>query len=109
MEHPWIARPYRYADSVPWNQDRYEIFIRSNGELVSVGGAMRTWNGRTIAFICRKPANRKIRTPEMAEKETQGMYVWGSSVKAALVTLKWKYSDPEKLLQEQYDREMASF
>ena len=108
-EFSWLATPYKYADGIPWNQDRYELFVRSEGQLVSVGGAMRTWNGWTIAFLCHKGANRRISTPETAESETHGFYVWGCNVKTALVSLKWKYPDPESILQELHDREMAAF
>ena len=62
-----------------------------------------------IAFLCRKGVNRRIRTPGTAESDTHGLYVWGPSLKAALVTLKWNYSDPESILQGIDDREMAAF
>lgn len=109
MKKQWVARPYKYADGVPWNEDRYEIFVKENGEWVSVGGAIRRWNQRTIAFICTKTQQRSIRTPQQAEKETDGLYVWGNSVRSALNTLKWKYPDPATTLKEAVDRAYASF
>jgi hypothetical protein len=110
MERKWVAKPYVYADGFLWNSDRYEIFvINDKRELVSVGGAICTWGGNTIAFLCKKSVNREIRTPLQAEEKASGHYVWGESVKSALQTLKWKYSDPESLLREIHAREMAAF
>lgn len=109
MSKLFIARPYRYADGVPWNEDRYEIFVKDNGQWVSIGGAIRRWDKRTVAFICTKGAQRWIRTPLQAEQETNGLYVWGNSVREALLTLKWKYPDPTETLHEAVALANASF
>jgi hypothetical protein len=110
MDRLWIARPYRYADNVPWNDDRYEIFVLNDKrEWVSVGGALRRWDGQTVAFLCKKGVNREIRTPQHAQDKTNGNYVFGTNVKRALQTLKWKYPNPEALLEEIWQREMAAF
>lgn len=109
MELRWIARPYRYADNVPWNADRYEIFVHVEGEWVAVGGAIRHWSNRTIAFLCTKTQQRLIRTPYDAEQRSNSLYVMGDTVTDALRTLKWKYPDPLKTLSETEALLAASF
>ena len=61
MERLFIAKPYKYVDRVFWHEDRYEIFVPNDKrELISVGGAIRSWSGRTIVFLCKKGINREI-------------------------------------------------
>jgi len=108
MERKWVARPYKYADGVPWNSDRYEIFVTdSHGDWVSVGGAIRSWSGRTIAFLSTINVNRLVRTPLDAQVMTDGLWVAGDTVRSALKTLKWKYQDPQSLLQEARHQSLA--
>jgi hypothetical protein len=100
MERKWVARPYRYADGVPWNEDRYELFVAGEGGLVSIGGAIRSWDHRTVAFLCPKTLQRLIRSPKDAVNRTDGFYVIGASVKEALMLLKWRWPNPELTLLE---------
>lgn len=109
MERKWVARPYRYADGVPWNQDRYEIFVLTAEGMVSVGGAIRSWSHRTVAFLCPKEVQRKIRTPQDAETRTEGLYVVGASVKEALSQLKWRWPNPDHTLSRLAQTQQAIF
>lgn len=110
MESKWIARPYKYADGVAWNDFRYEIFFRVEDEWVSVGGVMQL-KGRVeaIAFLCRHTSQRYIRSPQHVEREVAGRYVMGDNIEEALRTLKWKYPEPVQLLQDDYEMRAASF
>jgi hypothetical protein len=99
MRRRWLARPYAYADGVPWNDGRYEIFIRgSAGDMVSVGGAMCNRKQGTIAFLCPKSTNRIIRTPLDAANLTDQLYVKAATLKDALTLLKKTFPDPENSL-----------
>ena len=109
MEKRFIARPYRYADGVPWNEDRYEIFVWENGKWESVGGAIRKWGGKTIAFLCIPSSQRDIRTPEQAVRKSDGLYVWGDNVKSALQALKCMYPNPTDTLRGWLAHAIATF
>ncbi len=110
MSQRYLARRYRYADNVPWNDDRYEIFVEEDGQLLSIGGAIRTWTNRTIAFLCTKQEQRWIHTPQEAEQRASGgIFVWGDSVRDALTALKRQYPMPEKILRDVLERENATF
>ena len=60
----------------------------------NVGGAIRHWSHRTVAFLCTQNINRTIRTPQQAETLTDGVLVVGVSVMDALNKLKLQYPDP---------------
>lgn len=100
-EHRWLARPYKYADGVPWNEDRYEVFVLGDaGTLVSVGGAIRSWDMRTVAFLCGRTMQRVIRTQQDAVTRTNGLYVIGASVIEALNLLKIRWPRPAQILDD---------
>lgn len=103
MERPWLARPYRFADGIPWDEFRYEIFVPRDKQLISVGGAIRIFGKQPhyIAFICTKAKNRKIRTPQDAMKLSDGNYVKGRNMKEALTNLKQRFPQPDVLLDQQ--------
>ena len=72
MNKQWKASRYRYPDGRPRNEDRYKIFVWENGKWVSVGGAIRKWGDKTVAYLCMPAAQRDIRTPRDAERKTEG-------------------------------------
>lgn len=109
MRKRWLARKYVYANGVSYNEDRYEIFIWNNGDWVSVGGAIRKWGGKTIAFLCLPAQQRDIRKPDDVPQRSAGLYIWGETTKAALHTLKSSYPDPCSTLNNWISREMAAF
>ncbi len=103
----WVARPYRYADNVPWNDGRYEIFFWQGNGWAPVGGVIKRWDGQTIAFLCTKTQQRTIRTPAQASSETGGLHSWGVTMKEALQTLRSMYPDPTEVLRQR-ERALAS-
>jgi hypothetical protein len=109
MDKQWKASPYRYLDGKSWNDDRYEIFVWENGRWVNVGGAIRKWGGKTIAWLCLPNTKYDIRTPRDAEQKTDGLYVWGVTVKDALNTLKATYPHPSDTLRGWLARVIATF
>lgn len=109
MRHLWKASPYKYADGVPWNDDRYEICVRVGGQWIPVGGAIRHWSGRAVAFLCSKTAQRLIRTPADAAVNSDGHYVMGNTLQETLEALKVAYPDPVLVLREQEELAAAAF
>jgi hypothetical protein len=109
MAAQFVARPYRYADNVPWNEDRYEIFFWYQGEWIPVGGAIRTWSYRTIAFVCNRNAQRLIRNPGQAADESGGRFVWGQSVGEALKLFRETFPDPITTLSDAQAEAYANF
>jgi hypothetical protein len=102
MEKKWLARPYRYADGVPWNDDRYEVFVEvdEGKSWFSIGGAIRSWDQSTVAFLCYKTMQRKVRSPQDAVDRTEGLFVVAPSVRESLHLLKWRWPNPELTLLE---------
>jgi hypothetical protein len=100
VEPQWVARPYRYADGMNWNEDRYEIFIWKNQDWVSIGGALKSRKRGVVAFLCDPAMNRILRSPDDVTKHTEGCYVWGGTLEESLRALKSKYPNPEAVLRE---------
>lgn len=110
MAKQWKASPYRYADGVPWNSDRFEVFVLGDdGKWKSVGGAISKWGKTTVAFLCDREKQRTIRTLEDAIDGTEGLCVLEDRLIDALRTLKRTYPDPEAVLAEQQFLVEAAF
>ena len=67
-----------------------------NGKWVNVGGAIRRWGGKTIAFLCMPATQLGIRAPRDTERMTDGLLALvrtgGQNFKTGIVVCDLKHS-----------------